>query len=231
MEVKECRRGSLTIGTDPPPGRQRRSLEARDAGSHPLSLSCRTCCTHWYHSLQYLALHTHTHHPYKDLSLTQSMHLLYTLYDRKLLDCLTCIKGLLLSAVGVALLRWEEPSDVLNRHWDIVNLQDVATSTADKADKPTDTNYNTLLTAITVAHESRASARPHRVRSSGCRPDVCPCSKARSVNSRLWYCPRLTGHERKERPRTRHKRTLPIPQDTMLHNTNMWKIIHRNVCI
>lgn len=47
---------------------------------------------------------------------------------------LTCAKSLFISAVGVAFLSWEEPPDVFYCHSNVVNLQDVTTSTADKPD-------------------------------------------------------------------------------------------------
>lgn len=57
---------------------------------------------------------------------------------------------------------------------------------------------------------------PYSVRSSGSRSGACPSSKARSVNSRQWYSPRLRGHERSAPLRTRHSLTLSRPHDTIL---------------
>lgn len=65
-------------------------------------------------------------------------------------------------------------------------------------------------------------AAPYSVRSSGSRSAECPSSKARSVNSREWYSPRLTGHERSAPLLTRHSLTLSRPHDTILsHKTTL----------
>jgi len=67
-----------------------------------------------------------------------------------------------------------------------------------------------------AAGQRRSPAAPYSVRSSGSRSAACPSSKARSVNSREWYSPRLTAHERSAPLRTRHSLTLSRPHDTIL---------------
>lgn len=56
----------------------------------------------------------------------------------------------------------------------------------------------------------------HSVRSSRLWFEKFPSSKATSVKSIEWYSPRLTGQDRRVPFRTRHRRTLSRPHDTIL---------------